>query len=317
MAFKFLANGIRGVDSTGIDQYTTTVITNTMGADIAATSAGKLTISLNANSPKTGFVVGNKTATTPDVKIADFDFKATDQDVTIKALKVRITESKADILESAVKLYDGATLLASVAGPGNGADASFTNLSILVAKDTTKTLTVKVDLKPIDGTTIEEESTIKATITATDTNISAVDSNDTLLTNTEITGTTDGKLITVYTKAPILTFVSSSITKTVQAGQADQADATIVFDVTATGGDIYIDKASHVLATITVDDGVADVDNFDGTVRGTYTFTSNAESGSATSYLIRSGQTARFTVSGHIINKDSTGYLHMAIDTLI
>lgn len=149
-------------------------------------------------------------------------------------------------LASAVKLYDGNTLLASAAGAGS-ADVTFSNLSILVAKDTTKQLTIKVDLKPIDGSTIAEGLTLQATITANATQITAIDSSDTMLSNTEITGTSTSKLMTAYTKAPLLTFVSANITKTVQAGQADQADATIVFDVTAQGGDIYIDKASTTL----------------------------------------------------------------------
>jgi hypothetical protein len=41
--FKFLANAIRGVDGAGIDQYTSTVITNTIsGSAVAASSTGTL-----------------------------------------------------------------------------------------------------------------------------------------------------------------------------------------------------------------------------------------------------------------------------------
>jgi len=335
----------------GIDQYAPAAnIASATFAALSTSSTGSLTVSLNANSPKTGYIVGSQTSVTSDVKAADFDLKATDRAVTIKTLNVTVTDAGGII--SAVKLYDGTTLVGSAAyvaetaAPagtgdlnGDGEDASsdkvatFNNLSILIAKDTTKTLTVKVDLKPIDGT-ITEGLTFKTDIVASATAIVASDDNDNLLTNLYINGNNDAnsdgtdadteapviiaKILTAYTKAPLLTFVSANITKTVQVGQADQADATIVFDVTAQGGDIYIDKASTTLGAITVDDGVtAPADAFAGT-EGTYTFTSTAESSAnGTAYLIRDGQTARFTVSGHINNKATTGYVHMALDKIV
>lgn len=316
--FEFEQNAFRGLDGKGLDQYAVTAAQDsantfqTGNLAPAAASTGTIAISLSASSPKAGFIIGNKTATSSDKEIAKFDIKAENRDVTIKTFKV--TMADAGGLASAIKLYDGSTLLASMAG-ANG-DVTFTNLAILIAKDTTKTITVKADLKPIDGTTITEGLTLKATITANATQITAVDSSDTMLTDTEISGTTVAKLITAYTKAPKLTLVSTNITKTVQAGQADQADATIIFDVTAEGGDIYIDTFAHVNGTITVDDGVAAADAFAG-AEGTYTFTTTAEAASATSYLVRSGQTARFTISGHVSNKAATGYVHMAMDKLI
>lgn len=265
-----------------------------------------MTHSLNASSPKSGYIIGNATATTNDVVLGIVDIKAENKDTTIKTFNATMTDVSG--VASALKLYDGSTLVASIAG-ANGA-VSFANLSILIAKDTTKTLTLKADLKPVAAGLIDK--VISASIAHTD--ITAIDANDDAATITA--GTVVTKLMTVHTKAPILTLISTNIVKTTQAGSADQADATIVFDVTAQGGDIYIDKASHVLGTITVDDGVTGADAFAG-AEGTYTFTSTAESATATSYLIRSGQTARFTVSGHVINKATTGFAHMAIDSLI
>jgi len=246
--------------------------------------------------------------------LAIYDVKAENRDVTIKTLLVTMTD--ADTVVSAVKLYDGATLLSSVAG-ANG-DVTFSNVAIVIAKDTTKTLTIKVDLKPLTA----EGKLIAATVTGSAAKVSAYDSADAILgaascSSAEcVTGTATGKTLTAYTKAPLVTFVSSSFTKTVQAGQADQGDAIIVFDVTAQGGDIFINTAATAAGTITVDDGVAATDTFTGGL-GTYTFTSTAELASAAVYVVRSGQTARFTVSGHVINKAATGYMHMAIDKLI
>jgi len=227
----------------------------------------------------------------------------------------------ADKIVNAVKLYDGSTLLASVAG-ANG-DVTFSNLSILVAKDTTKTLTIKVDLKPLAA----EGKLIAATVTGSAAQVTAFDSADAILSATAcnsgecITGTATGKTLTAYTKAPLLTFVSANITKTVQAGQDDQADATIVFDITAQGGDIYF-KSNTTLDTILVDDGMATHNNFDAANGadkgvGTYTFASTAEVYDANTFLVKSGQTARVTISGHVTTVGATGYTNMALDEFI
>jgi hypothetical protein len=139
-------------------------------------------------------------------------------------------------IASAIKLYDGSTLLASVAG-ANG-EITFSNLAILVAKDTTKTLTLKADLKPITGGLIG--GAILATQTASAAKVVAVDSNDDVATITA--GTIATKQLTAYVKAPVVTLVSTNIVKTTQAGSADVADTTITFNVTANGGDLYIKK---------------------------------------------------------------------------
>ncbi|MDD3860439.1 MAG: hypothetical protein PHW83_09600 [Bacteroidales bacterium] len=250
-------NGIRGIDTANIDQYAVTAAQATANgtpenysahtfksAVIDASTAaqkGQLTTSLNTNTPKLGFVTGNKTATTSNVELLKTDFKAENRDVTIKSLAVDMTDG--GDLASAIKLYDGSTLLASVAGPGSAA-ATFTNLNILIAKDTTKTLTIKADIKPIDGVTITEGLTLTAAIQAVDTKITAVDSNDDMLATANMSNNTiTGKKQTAYTKNPILTLATAEIAKTTQAGTADIADTTITFNVKANGGDIYVNKA--------------------------------------------------------------------------
>jgi len=156
--------------------------------------------------------------------------------------------TNADDIISALKLYDGSTLLASIAGEDSDSDANatFENLSILVVKDTTKTLTLKADLKPLSA----EGKTIAAVMTGSATNVSAYDSSDVVLGATAcnsgqcVTGTATGKTLTAYTKAPSFAFGSQQILKTTQAGANDIADATIVVNVTANGGDIYFHKTA-------------------------------------------------------------------------
>lgn len=269
-SFTFPASAFRGRDGKGLDQYAgSAIITGTATQVMADASTGTLTLSLNQNSPKTGFVIGHLTNTTSDQELAKFDIKGENRDVTIKSLNVTISDhgTPKNQLISAVKLFDGSTLLASVAytaetatdfnGDGDTADlvARFTNLNISVAKDSTKTLTVKVDLKPIDGTTIVEELPISAGVNTNATAITAVDSNDNMLAQAQFNSNTNsaivGKTITAYTKAPTFALSTANIVKTTQAGSADVADATLTFNVTANGGDIYVNKTKEILPTST------------------------------------------------------------------
>lgn len=195
-------------------------------------------------------MVGSATATSSDKTVAIYDVKAENRDVTIRTLKVTMTESAAAGIASAIRLYDGSTLLASIAGTGTGTNpATFSNLSIVVAKDTTKTLTIKADLKPLAA----GGETLQATITGNATNVAAFDSQDNVLGAKScgggecVTGTAIGKTLTAYTKAPTFALATANITKTTQAGSDDVADATITFNVTANGGDIYINKTGKIL----------------------------------------------------------------------
>ena len=308
-SFTFPARAFRGRDGKGLDQYTeSAIITGTASQVMAVASTGTVTLSLNQNSPKTGFVIGHLTNTTSDQELAKFDIKGENRDVTIKSLNVTISDhgTPANQLISAVKLFDGSTLLASVAYtdeatfPGGAADlngdtdttdlvARFTNLSVSVAKDTTKTLTVKADLKPIAGA-VAEGLPISAGVNTNATAITAVDSNDDMLAQAQFNSNTNsaivGKTITAYTKAPTFALSTANIVKTTQAGSADVADATLTFNVTANGGDIYVNKTKEVLPTSTA---IASALDYSGTVGGTVKFTTSAAHG------LTSGQTVTLT----------------------
>lgn len=240
-------------------------------------------------------MLGSATATSADKTLAIYDVKAENRDVTIKTLLVTMTD--ANTIVSAVKLYDGSTLVASVAG-ANG-DVTFSNLSILIAKDTTKSLTIKADLKPL---TVEGR-TVAAVVTGSAAKVAAFDSSDAILGATScsggecITGTATGKTLTAYTKAPTFALGSASIVKTTQAGSADIADATIVVNVTANGGDLYFRK--------TADAGNSTeafvVNKVGGAIaEANYTYTTNADAYDATFFVVRNGETKSFTITGRI-----------------
>lgn len=311
--FKFLANAFRGRDSIGIDQYTSTEVSSAALAPTDA-STGTLTGSLNANTVKLGFATGNTSATTSNVELLSTDVKAENRDVTLRTVTVDITDL--NTVASAIKLYDGSTLLASVAGPGS-APATFTNLNILIAKDTTKTLNVKADIKPLAANCVvagEEDCTgaaeisaaeiaaglpITAAISFNENKITAVDSEDTLLATANMSNnTTTGKKQTVYVKAPTFALSSSNIVKTTQAGSADVADATIVLNITANGGDIYF-KGSADAGEKFIVTGPAEASAYQ------YTTTADVSAIDGDYYVVRNGETKSVTITGRITGADA------------
>lgn len=106
--------------------------------------------------------------------------------------------------------------------------------------------------------------------------------------------TVTGRKQTAYTKAPTFTLVSANIVKTTQAGSADVADATIVLNVTANGGDIYIKKTNDDAEKFIVTGPAA---------TNAYEYTSTADSGGEGNgfYVVRNGENKSFTIVGRII----------------
>ena len=291
-------NAIRGKDGVGLDQYANRATASRVTVEATA-STGTVTASLNSATPKLGFVLGNATATTSNKEILKTDFKAENKDVTIKGLDYTMTDGGSVV--SAVKLYDGSTLLGSVAI--SGGKATFTNLNVSIAKDTTKTLTLSVDFIPI--VIAKEGSMVKGALVHTD--ISGVDSSDNSIAKTAITVT--GKEQRVYTKAPTFALVSTNIVKTTQAGSPDKADATIVLNVTANGGDIYIKKTANANEKFVVTGPTADADF-------QYTSTADISSIDADYYVIRSGETKSFTLTGVMSGAGAGAFFKMAVTTI-
>ena len=279
---------------------------------IGTANIGKAEIALATTAPKTGFALASATTSTSNINALDINVTAKDRDITIKSLQVNHigddagTETAATAgLITAVKLYDGSTLIASVSLDGARKVAEFTQLNIPVSKDATKTLTVKIDVPSLSGGLLANEASFRFGYKA----MTAVDSSDTFVTSK--TGSALGKLQTLYTKAPSLASVSTNITKTTEAGADDRAGATIVFDITAQNGNVYIKKADN--AQLTADATAAAFSE-------AYTYSSTADS-EGDYYIIRQNETKRFTVTGSLAgiagqNVGAIGFVKMFIQSI-
>jgi hypothetical protein len=303
------ALGIRGVDGAGLQQYAPAgdLLGKTFTTGSAVT--GVLKSSVATDTPKEGVVVISSTASESEVELAKFGVKAENTDITLKALYLDIDEDGANTVDTrrllAVKLYDGTTLLGSTGMDGNGI-GSFTDLKVSVAKDTTKTLTVK-------GTFATTSATHFYTAkiqTGSGRGVRGEDVNETSVYDE--TGRS-GNNIRIYTAAPIIVLdPPTSIVTSNSTGTAgnETGEFTIKFKVTAKGSDIYIARTIGA-ATAAAADRVTVFMDRDGTdvAPTAQTMTSSVSTAGTYGYKVAQDTTETFTVKVTMNNAGGTaGY---------
>lgn len=310
ITYNIPANGIRGTDGIGIQQYgPTTAISRTFSIG-SATAA--LALSVNASNPVERAVIGSATAITENVELLRFDLKATINDVIVSRITTAAIVDTGDILQT-LKLYDGDTLLAATSVV-TGAAHVFAPLNVRVSKDTTKTLSIKADLEIL--TTARQNGSTTVSITADTTGIAAADAG--IFSAVTPSGSTaTGKRIYAYTAAPKLVLVSTSIVKN-RDGRAEgsntiSADAKIKFSVTAQGGDIYVGSTTGtgIIATTT-----ASVSGISITpMTNAYASDATIE---AVAWLVRQGETKSFEVTSFFTNASPTAtFVNMYLNSVL
>ena len=290
IGFTVKMNAIRGVDTAGVNQYAPAGDLSTRTIDMPSVVTGAIEVKANAATPAEGVAIVSDTDPTADVVLLKVDLKAKNVGVTVNSLPVTLTDASSTL--STLKLYDGDTVLSSKTA---SATTTFDNLNVTIGKDVTKTLTVKANAKVL-ATTSEGAIVSVSAATANVASIVAIDDYD--ISVTSLTGSATGKNIYLYTKAPSLALVSTSITGT--TNKVAQGDFTIKFNVTANGGDIYVS------ATTTT--GIIVPSTASTT---TYTYTSTATL-TDNNYVVLNGETKAFTISGHLNNNGGTAGMKKA-----
>lgn len=244
-------NGVRGVDGAGIDQYagsTSITRTPTISAELADNASLKL--SLNNSSPKAQDVVaadGSGDNELDRLSVLVFDLKAEKDDMTVTDLTVDITYSGGDgtsATATTVYLYDGSTELDSASS--NGVVATFSDLDFVVPKDTTKTLTVKIDIRTADGNARSMTFDIDAADVTAENSVG--DSKTT-------TGSAQGYAMSVRNAGVEIALVSKSIT-TAGVAQTNTSPlststltATFNVKIKAVGNDIVLGNVASTSAS--------------------------------------------------------------------
>lgn len=237
-----LANdGVRGVDGAGIDQYSPATgssvsRTPTISSDLVDNAT--LRISTNSATPKAADVIataGSSENELDKLPVLVFDVKAEKDNVTITDLVVDVTKAGTGgaTASTTVYLYDGSTELDSATV--SSGSATFSDLDYEVARDATKSLTVKVDVRNANGTV----SQIAADIDTAD--VTAENSRGDSITES---GSATGETFYVRNVGPQFVLNSKSATRTSVSSNDTSGVATSTgtgtfsLTITAVGGDI-------------------------------------------------------------------------------
>lgn len=292
----------------GYGVFITNTTNNYIGSQnlepVGVSALAEVELSTNISNPAERAVIGSVTAATENVELLRFNLEATVNNVIVSGIKATLTDGS-NVLQT-LKLYDGDILLAATATAGT-ATSAFTPLNIRVGKDTTKTLTVKGDVRILTEGLVDKVVSIVIT---TD-QITAEDAG-TATTITPIGSTATGKSIYAYIAAPSLSLVSASIATT-REGRTDgsntiSAISKIKFNVTAMGGNIYIDTPTAGV--------VATTSNTTAGVETTITSTGASNAEVDTEWLVRQGETKWFEITSLITNSSPTGsFVYMNFDS--
>ncbi len=119
-------------------------------ANMIISTSGTMTYALAPDDTESeaGLVLGGTTAV-----LAKYRFTAQTEDLKLSKLRIRVTDAATTTgtvaAVNSLSLYDGSTLVAGPVSPNSSGDADFSAFSFVVAKDASKTLTVKGSLNQV------------------------------------------------------------------------------------------------------------------------------------------------------------------------
>ncbi|MEI6396677.1 MAG: peptidoglycan-binding domain-containing protein [Candidatus Taylorbacteria bacterium] len=289
--FTVPVQGVRGVDGAGVDQYSpATAIPQAVTIATSLVDSASLTVSTNQSTPAIGAVIANSGANNDEadkVTALVFDLKAKKDAIGVTDISASTTISTGSI--TSAYLYDGSTLVANVAVSANGT-AAFTNIGgttgYVIAADTTKTFTIKVDIRSASTT----PGSLNASIGSGFIIASAVKAQNSQGLGITPTGSATANTLSVTKAGPVFTLVGTpTITKSVIGTSASSTFATsFTFTLSAQGTDVSVAAADAVVIGIYVNNGRV------ATTSAIYDKPTSGVSGSGP-YVVADGSTATFT----------------------
>ncbi len=278
-------NAVRGIDGAGIDQYAgTSAITKTINVDASLAENATLKISTNTATQKANDIVaaeGSDEAQYSKLPVLTFDLKAEKDSVKITDLTVDITKSGTGgaTASTTVYLYEGSTELDNASY--SSGSALFSDVDLIVSKDSTRTLTVMVDIDGANGTV----SQIAADIDTADV-VSENMAGDSITES----GSATGETMYVRNLGPVFALVNRSAVRSALSSNDTSGIATstgtgkFTLTIKAVGGDISFGSAgSTTPAFSTTSTAVASVYR-NGAANGTVSANTSAGSNAIVSY---------------------------------
>jgi len=320
-------SSLRAVDAAGISEsYALATRTWVFAATVA--SEGTLTATLNAGSPAIQSVsdISATVGVLTPVKLMDFDLKATSGAINVTALSATTTLDAGtctlagSVCFASAELRDGTTVLDSVAG---SATLVFDELNIDIAADTTKTLSIWVQMNPMSTDPLAGAGihAVVNSVTAT---------TGTSFTSATISPTVTGNVQYLFQYAPA---IALGLTSAIQADESTSTTVykggnySIAFTMTApSGSDICVDRSVAMINVNTFNGGVATsgvskintTSDIGGTLAPASTVSGVSSlcngSGAEAYDKVAAGTTRTFTITGYIPHGTLAGYNGMHID---
>lgn len=232
------ANGVRTTDGAGIDQYgPTTAFSRSATPSANLVDSASLQISTDSATAKANGIVatgGSSNNQYDAYPILTFDLFAQKDNVQVTDFAGTVSKTGTGAATGTTAyLYDGSTLVGSASINSSTGAFTMSNINLWVNKDTTKVLTLKVDVRSANATA----ATLSATVTAA--NVTALNSQGSSVTPT---GSATSNSVVVRSKGPVFTLVSKSIAKSAGSSQnnvsTSSAVATFTYTIQALGGDV-------------------------------------------------------------------------------
>ncbi|KKS58031.1 MAG: Cell wall-associated hydrolase, invasion-associated protein [Candidatus Nomurabacteria bacterium GW2011_GWF1_42_40] len=304
-------NGIRAISPNGLTEtYPTTELN--VDFTVAGSDTGTLSWSQDSDNPSAMAITLDDAVDTNNVLLAVYNLEADNQDIFVEDILIETTitttgtmDQTSDLVQTfRAKVYDadGDLVITSTAAGNATADLTnidhtFSNLDFTIPNGDTYEVKFYADFQPLDGTIVKDTDTIVLTMDASDTvaeQASGGNDGDAVTATGDITGKTHA----VFASAPLITHVSSTITKTLAcdgvcaAGEAERAEATITFTVKAVEADVYVP-----------DEFVEDTDETDTTYGSGSTYFLDEHAGTEPTPVALASSDASTSTNGWIVYK--------------
>lgn len=246
------ANGVRGIDGAGLNQYGPSSAfgeSNNITVASSLSTSATLSVAADASTPASGMIIANDGSNNNQkdgVTLLNFTARAEKDNVLIHSIPVRVVVSGSGATVPTIYLYDGSTLLSSASLSSSGAAGTYTatfgsstNIEYTIPANTTKVLTIKGDIRNANGTDVSATASLSSTDVD---NISSENSQGDTLADSATSGSATGNALHFVYKGPQFTLVSKSVTKSSTASQSNSSTSTVEGDfqlqITAVGGNV-------------------------------------------------------------------------------
>ncbi len=242
------AEGVRGVDGAGVNQYgpAAALTAQSITSEGELAESATLTVSTDSNTPKDMEKVCTLSSTEDEcdgLELLRFNVRAEKDNVLLTDLDVSVQKTgTGGATTTNGYLYDGSTLVGSATlyNQSGASSARFSDIDFSIPKDTTKTLTFKIDV---------QDTTVAASTYSASTTASLFTSENSAGTTATVSGNGVGESIVVRKIGPEFTLVSAGTPAYTAAqgfaGATSSAKVDFVIRMKAVGGDIVFgDSAS-------------------------------------------------------------------------